>query len=376
MSLLKYKFSQNKTTSIKKRTMSEYYIRGIQQVGIGVSNLQEAWKWYRKYFGADIKVFDDDAVAEYMLPYTGNQPQSRHAVLALNMQGGGGFEIWQYKGRTPQPPEFQVQLGDLGINHVKIKCKKINNTHSYFKAENQTVSDINVDPIGNKFFFVTDPWNNTFQLIEDNQWFSDKNKNTGLTAGAIIGVPNIEGSFKVYRDILGYDTVVYDKTDVFNDLNFLPGNTRVRRVLLKHSENRVGGFGHLFGPSQIELIQCVERTPKNIYENRFWGDLGFIHICFDIQGMDALREKCKSTGHPFTVDSSKAQEGKSFDMGDSAGFFSYIEDNGSTLIEFVEGHRLPLIKAIGWELNLKKRHPASPYPKWILKALGLKKVKE
>ena len=28
----------------------------------------------------------------------------RHAVLAINIQGGGGFEIWQFTDRQPQPP--------------------------------------------------------------------------------------------------------------------------------------------------------------------------------------------------------------------------------------------------------------------------------
>ena len=81
--------------------MKRYLINGIQQIGIGVKNLGEAWKWYRKQFGMDCRIFEDEAEAKLMLPYTGGQPRSRHAVLALNLQSGGGFEIWQYKGRIP-----------------------------------------------------------------------------------------------------------------------------------------------------------------------------------------------------------------------------------------------------------------------------------
>ncbi|MEZ5172527.1 MAG: hypothetical protein R2850_03205 [Bacteroidia bacterium] len=46
-----------------------------------------------------------------MLPYTGGKPWERYAILALNMQGGGGFEIWQYTGREPQPANFNIQVG-------------------------------------------------------------------------------------------------------------------------------------------------------------------------------------------------------------------------------------------------------------------------
>ena len=81
--------------------MKGYVISGIQQMGIGVINVAEAWKWYIKQFGMDCRIFEEEAVANLMLPYTGGEPRSRHAVLALNLQSGGGFEIWQYKGRDP-----------------------------------------------------------------------------------------------------------------------------------------------------------------------------------------------------------------------------------------------------------------------------------
>ena len=31
-----------------------------------------------------------------------------------------------------------------------------------------------------------------------------------------------------------------------------------------------------------ELIQSLDRKPNKTYENRYWGDPGFIHLCFDI----------------------------------------------------------------------------------------------
>ncbi|MCB0845253.1 MAG: VOC family protein, partial [Bacteroidetes bacterium] len=177
-------------------------------------------------------------------------------------------------------------------------------------------------------------------------------------------------------DILGYDTVVYDKEGVFEDFAGLPGgNAKVQRVLLKHSQPRKGGFSRIFGPSHIELVRALDREPKKIFENRFWGDLGFIHLCFDIFGMDELREECAQKGHPFTVDSSAAM-GTVFDMGEAAGLFSYIEDPDGTLIEFVETHKVPILKKLGWYLNMKKRNPEKPLPDWMLKALSFNRVKD
>jgi hypothetical protein len=100
--------------------MAEKNITGIQQIGIGVENLKEAWIWYKNNFGMDVRVFEDDAVAELMLLYTGGEPRKRHAALAVNKQGGVGFENCQYKGRIPLAPSFEVQIGDLGIFAAKV----------------------------------------------------------------------------------------------------------------------------------------------------------------------------------------------------------------------------------------------------------------
>ena len=58
----------------KHTTMNEKIICGIQQVGIGVNDFVEAWKWYYDNFGFEIKIVDDEGVAERMLPYTGGKP--------------------------------------------------------------------------------------------------------------------------------------------------------------------------------------------------------------------------------------------------------------------------------------------------------------
>jgi len=357
--------------------MEGIIISGIQQLGIGVKDVAEAWKWYRLYLGMDIKVFEERATASLMLPYTGGIPQKRHAVLALNMNGGGGFEIWQYTDRIPQSPLFTPALGDLGIFAAKIKARDVKKTHAYFVKEKLMVSEVVNEPDKRPHFFLTDPFNNIFQVIESRNWFGKERKHTGSVYGAIIGVTNIDESVKFYSNILGYDEVVFDTKASFPDLAFLNGgSSNCRRVLLRHSKPRLGAFSRLFGESEIELIQVFDRKPRKIYEGRFWGDLGFIHLCYDIQGMEALNAACTKRGFPFTVDSFTNHDGNSFDMGEAAGHFSYIEDPDGTLIEFVETHKVPILKKIGWYLNLRKRNPAKHLPDWIVKTLGMSRVKD
>jgi catechol 2,3-dioxygenase-like lactoylglutathione lyase family enzyme len=357
--------------------MKGYIISGIQQMGIGVMNVGEAWKWYIEHFGMDCRIFEDEAEAKLMLPYTGGQPRSRHAVLALNLQGGGGFEIWQYKGREPVKIKEEIKIGDLGIIACKIKVKNIPETLMYLKNKGVFVpSETIKDPAGKNTFFIKDPYGNIFHLVEGSDWFINENKPTGGPYGAIIGVSDIDKSRVVYSDILGYDEVIYDSTGIFPDLAYLPGGSNeFRRVLLKRSKPFTGPFSKVFGQSLIELMSATGKPGKKIYEGRFWGDPGFIHLCYDMHGMDELKSHCESKGYPFTVDSKKSHEGNSFDMGEAAGHFAYIADPDGTLIEFVETHKVPILKRFGWYIDLRKRDPEKSLPVWMIKTLKFSKVK-
>lgn len=351
-------------------------ISGIQQIGIGIPDVQAAFKWYRENLGTDIPIFEEAAEAELMLPYTGGKPHSRHAILALNIQGGGGFEIWQYTSRTPEAPTFEPQLGDYGIFAARIKSRNVGNAYAamHNRGEN-LLGAMQKDPGGRSHFFVKDPYGNLFQIVEGDDFFGESDAETGGPAGAMIAVSDIERSKKFYADILGYDKVLYDETGEFADLAEVSGGqSKFRRVLLGHSKPREGGFSRMLGTTQLELIQLEGRKGRKIFENRFWGDLGYIHLCFDIRGMAELRKICAEKGHPFTVDSEAAM-GSVFDMGEAAGLFSYIEDPDGTLIEFVETHKVPIMKKFNWYINMMKRDAKKPLPNWMLKALKFNRVK-
>ena len=357
--------------------MKGYQIGGIQQIGIGVQNLHEAWNWYNRMFGMDCRIFEDETEAKLMLPYTGGKPQSRHALLALNLQGGGGFEVWQYRGREPKVIKEEIRIGDLGILVCKMKVKNIDAAWSFFSQNNCNLcgEPLN-DPSGKKSFFLKDPYGNLFQMIEGDEWFMNENKACGGSYGVIIGVSDIERSKVIYSDILGYDEVIYDSTGSFPDLAILPGgNNEFRRVLLKNSRPLSGYFSKIFGPSVIELVSATGNPGKKVYDGRFWGDPGFIHLCFDIFEMDELKKFCSNKGFPFVVDSKHSRLGNSFDMGEAAGHFAYIEDPDGILVEFVESHKMPVSKKLGWYINLKKRNSYKPMPLWILKALKYNRVK-
>lgn len=370
--------SQNENRRKTTYNMSKPIISGIQQMGIGIPAVYDAWAFYRKAFQMDIPVFDEAAEANLMLPYTAGKPHERHAVLALNAQGGGGMEIWQYTSRTPQPATFEIKTGDLGLFICKMKTRDAAAAYADMQAKGlDLVGNLSKDPKGTPHFFVKDPYGNIFEVTEvGGKWFRKTKAKTGGVFGGIIGVSDIDRSAKFYGEIMGYDQVVYDETGSFSDYAVLPGgDVKVRRVLLRHSKPRRGSFSNMLGNSELELIQVIEgHTPRKILQDRLWGDLGFIHLCFDIKNMDAMRALCKEKGCPFTVDSQADRP--VFDMGEAAGNFSYIEDPDGALIEFVEAYKIPILKKIGWYLDLRNRPAEKALPNWMLKALALNRVKD
>ena len=347
-------------------------INGIQQIGIGVADAKKVFNWYRKYLGFDILVFQDEATAGLMTKYTDNKAFSRLAMLALNMVGGGGLEIWQFTDRIPEAPIKPILLGDLGINIMKLRSNAIDETYKELKQlQLPFITEIHTTELGRPHFFFADPWGNLVEMVADNYCYCSSKSASGGVLGVVVGVSNIETAIHFYKNLLGFDNVIYDEKSVFQDFSNLPGgNSSFRRVLLKRSATTVGGFGELFGPAEIELIQIEGRKPDRIYKDRLWGDLGYIHLCFDVYGMEALRENAKKLNYPFTVDSAD-----SFDMGAAAGHFSYVEDPDGTLIEFVETHKVPVLKKLGIYIDLKKRNPRKPLSKWLVKAMQLHRVR-
>jgi len=355
-----------------------YTVGGIQQVGIGVEVLSSAIQWYGRFFGFNALMFHDFNVAELMGPYTGGEVHLRDAALLLNLAGGGGVEVWQYTSRRPIYPIETPILGDLGIFSVVLRTPQVLPSYdSYFASDIYLHSEPKEDPLGLQNFFISDMYGNVFLIREDSSWFlqpkyfpptensTARTKNGGIS-GVIIGVSDIDASLVVYRDLLGYTDVGYDLTGSFEDFENLPGGrNEFRRVLLRKKAE--GPFKHLLCDSTIELIQVLDRVPEKIFGGRLWGDIGFIHLCFDVCNMDLLRERSKELGYSFTVDSKET-----FAMNEASGRFAYIEDNDGTLLEFVETLKIPITKRFHYDI--KPKHQEEGLSRLFLRMLQFRSL--
>ena len=345
------------------------YISGIQQVGIGCTDASTTFTWIRKTFGLNVKIFDDEAKAALMTLYTGGEVHARRAILAMNMNGGGGTEIWQFTSRVAGAGNT-IHWGDYGINAIKFKSTNVENAYNIIN-KNVSCTSPKEGPAGALSFLLKDEAGNQYQVVKDESWFKNEAFMQGGICGVIIGVSNIDASIAFYQNGFGIGNVVYDVTGKFDDLGEDAKNKTYRRVLLSFKNPFTAAFSRLLGDVQIELIQALDSQASKIFENRFWGDIGFIHLCFDVSDMKVLKTNLEKYQYHFTVDS-----GDTFDMGESGGRFAYVEDPDGTLIEMVETHKVPVLKKLGIYFNLKKRKSQKPLPNWMVSLMGLNKVKD
>ena len=188
---------------------------------------------------------------------------------------------------------------------------------------------------------------------------------------ARVGVSDVEKSLKLYRDVLGYDHVVMDETAVHPAFAPLPsGGQTYRRVVLKRSQLTEGAFSELLGGEKLNSFKpwtASLATCSRVAFGATWASFTLLGH----PGHESPGQELEAAGFPFTVDSSS-----SFDMGEASGQFTYVEDPDGTWIEFVETHKIPIVKKLGWYLDTRTRPQGKPLPKWMLKMLRFSRVKD
>lgn len=349
-------------------------INGIQHIGAGVPNSDLAQKWYRKFLGMDVRIFDGVAPAPLMDIYTNNETITKRASMILNLQGGCAMEVVCPTSFEARPAGFDVELGDLGIFVTQVKTKDVEAAYQYFgRHEAKLLTSIEQTPDGKQTFYVEDPNGLVFQILPGANFYSRGRHVTGGPNGCTIGVSNIEKARSLYSDVLGYDKVIYDKTAVFDDFRAIPGGKKqFRRVRLTQSNQPGGGFAKVSADTYIELVQAIDYKPRKIYENRIWGDIGFVHLGFDVRGMAELGKDLDAKGFGFTCDTKNT-----LDMGGTTRVHcTYIEDPDGTLIEMIEVYKIPILEKLGIFLDVAKRDPLRPLPDFMLKALRFSRVRD
>lgn len=348
-------------------------INGLQHIGLAVRDMDASLKWCRRFVGLDIPFFDAVAPAPLMKVYTRGDIITKRASMIMNLKGGCAMEIIRPTSFEPSPAPFDVQVGDVGIFMVQVKCPDVHAARDHAaEFSDSPLQELSKTPDGADSFVMQDPDGHWFQFVPGTGWFTKGAHPSGGLRGCSIGVTDIERSLGLYRDLLGYSRVVYDRSGVFEDWASLPGGKeRYRRVLLTQPERPGGGFARLTGATFIELVQALDRKPRKIFSGRIWGDTGFVHLGLDVKGMKELGKDLAARGYAFRCDS-----GDILDMGNTRVHCTYIDDPDGILIELIEVYKVPIIEKWGIYLDVARRDPGKPLPDFFLKALRFSRIRD
>ena len=157
-----------------------------------------------------------------MTRYTRSVVEEREAMLAINLYGGGGFEIWQYTSRVPRRKKRRGLPGDLGIYAVKLRAIDVAAAHRYLLGiPSICCGDLIRQETDASYFFCRDVDDNLFQIVDGAPTLYKSLHPIGGIGGVIIGCHDIDRSLPVYRDLLGYNTVLRQTTQTFDADSFL-----------------------------------------------------------------------------------------------------------------------------------------------------------
>lgn len=319
---------------------------GLMQIGVGVSDLEAAVKWYAEVLNFKAKPIDDTGPAALMTQYTGGDVYQRRAVMLFNPNGGGGLEVWQFLDRTPEESRVPLTFNQPGIHTVDLYTSgSLDSLNKHFSKYEIELKPWERPSLASVIAWFKDPFGNSFRLL--NSSYSIRSPFRGLfggVAGVYICCSDIEESDSFYSKSLGMKELGSD-----------------RNLRLLGCCNSTQGFAFMYGPGQIELAQCDHPSASHSYGNRFWGDPGLMHVCFEVADFDQLKNSVNEKGVELTVDSKD-----SFTMERSAGRFGYLEDPDGTLIELIQVHSIPLLPKLGLHHRIK---PGKAVPKWIIKQM-------
>jgi len=348
-------------------------IHGLQHIGIGFKDLDKAWDFYREVLGFDVPLSKSQRKADRMGKLTGG-PQERRVVIALNLLGGALVEIFQFLSKDPlDAPDFN--WGDLGILSMALKVMDIEK--AYIRLKERGVSIVNspesLDVLPKQMFFY-DIEGNLLSLVQmPDAEFSliEKNSNIGGIIFPTVGVSDMEKSLIFYRDILGFNTVIYDYAGKDKRLKGIPGaDGEQRRILLKQSKNATSLFSFYLRGGMIELVQVKEGRHNHRYSGRGWGDRGIMELCLDVNDIEATYKELVDKGAQPVIEANTDK----FDMGGgSSAFFAYIGDPDGTWVELAEITSFPIWGRL--KFSLKKRPKDKPLSPFLLKLLKFTRQK-
>jgi len=275
--------------------------KGIEHVGIGVSDMETALRFYSNTLGFSEVLFDYTGKLPG-LEWLGNDcPKEARIVILSNPAstpiGPGKIKLVQ----VLDPPEFRPlpegqAWGELGVCEICIHVRGIYEVYNMLVNEQgcqslmepveAALTPYNVEVV---VAYISDPWGGKIELIEwRGLWKSlpGEPRIEGINHVAF-GVNNLNRSREFFRS-LGFKELVFESDGFFDPMEPWYKGKRPDKQLM-----------FMVMPAQGASIEPVQLVPETRDCRGVWGHMGPMEYAVGVTNIDHLYATLKNTGFTF-----------------------------------------------------------------------------
>jgi catechol 2,3-dioxygenase-like lactoylglutathione lyase family enzyme len=285
--------------------------RGVDHIGIGVGDVDEAIAFYGRHVGFDDVRFDWSGAVPGLEAVAGRTPQARIAMLASSAAtpvGPGRIKLVQVlDGDGPPAPPAGQAWGEVGVCEVCLHVRGVEGVHRSLVAAGceelmppmsaaVVPHDVSLD-----ISYVADPWGTKIEMIE---W-------TGLWR-SLPGEPRAEGvnhvafgvadmaRTRAFYERLGFTQLLFESTEFFDPMApWYRPPWYAEQLPAQHMTMPM--------PSQGAAIEPVVLDPPGHDCRGEWGHLGPMEFAIGVSNLDAAvaeleRRGVEVHGEPQSVD--------------------------------------------------------------------------
>jgi len=277
--------------------------QGVNYVGIGVSDMDKAVKWYGDLLEFTEVMFDYTGSLPGMEKVTG-KPETKARVAMLKNQttgpvGRGMIKLVQLMPPDkPEPCSAGVDRvwGDVGIAEVCFSTR-VSSAIVFAELLEKGVKAVVTPATGplppygwvGSFAYMRDPDNCLLEFVdlETMKSVGTEPRVEGVNHVGF-GVSDIENSVKFYRE-LGFTEVILDVSSVLHDMAtlFPPNPPKIKALMM------VNYYGAWIEP--LQLLPPYKPTPFK----KGWGHLGAMEFAVGVSNIEKAYEELQQKGIKF-----------------------------------------------------------------------------
>jgi catechol 2,3-dioxygenase-like lactoylglutathione lyase family enzyme len=202
---------------------------GVDHVGVGVADADEAIEFYGRHVGFDRVLFDRTGDVPGLEAIAGRAPTARVAMLESSSAtpvGPGRVKLVQVlDGEGPPPAPVGQAWGEVGICEICLHVRGVQDVHDQLVAAGcaslmePTSADVPPNTITLDIAYVADPWGTKLELIEwTGLWRSlpGPARAEGVNHVAF-GVTDMARSRAFYEQ-LGFDSLLFESFGFFDPM--------------------------------------------------------------------------------------------------------------------------------------------------------------